>query len=59
MIGMHHLQYPDFLLVDVQVWRTFCPGWPLTTILPISTSQVAKITGLSHHGKLYFSFMSI
>jgi hypothetical protein len=25
-----------------------CPGWPGMTILPISASQVARVTGLSH-----------
>jgi hypothetical protein len=28
--------------------QTFCPGWPGTAILPISTSQVAGIIGMSH-----------
>jgi hypothetical protein len=27
---------------------TICLGWPWTVILPISASQVAKITGVSH-----------
>jgi hypothetical protein len=27
----------------------FCPGWPGPTILLISASQVAGITGVSHH----------
>jgi hypothetical protein len=26
----------------------FCPGWPGTAVLPISASQVAKITGVRH-----------
>jgi hypothetical protein len=26
----------------------FSPGWPQTSILPISASQVARITGVSH-----------
>jgi hypothetical protein len=26
----------------------FFPGWPQTPILPISVTQVARITGLSH-----------
>jgi hypothetical protein len=29
-------------------WRTGLTGWPQTTILPISSSQVARITGVSH-----------
>jgi hypothetical protein len=28
---------------------TFCWGWPRTTVLPISISRVARITGLSHY----------
>jgi hypothetical protein len=28
--------------------QTICPGWPGTSILPISSSQVARITGMSH-----------
>jgi hypothetical protein len=31
------------------VLGTFCLGWPWTTILPISTSLVARIIDLSHH----------
>jgi hypothetical protein len=27
----------------------FCPGWPQTTILPISNSLIAGIMGVSHH----------
>jgi hypothetical protein len=30
------------------VLRALCPGWPQTAILPISASQVARITGVSH-----------
>jgi hypothetical protein len=30
------------------VSRTICPGWPRTMILPISASQLARITGVSH-----------
>jgi hypothetical protein len=30
------------------ILQTICPGWPQTVIFSISTSQVAKITGLSH-----------
>jgi hypothetical protein len=33
---------------DGGVSQTICLGWPLSTILPISVSQVAKITGMSH-----------
>jgi hypothetical protein len=30
------------------VLQTICPGWPRTTILWISASQVARTTGMSH-----------
>jgi hypothetical protein len=30
------------------VLPTICPGWPRTTFLPISASQVARIIGVSH-----------
>jgi hypothetical protein len=32
----------------VRVSRTIYPGWPWTTILLISASWVARITGVSH-----------
>jgi hypothetical protein len=31
-----------------RVSQSICSGWPATTILPISASQVAKITDVSH-----------
>jgi hypothetical protein len=31
-----------------RVSRTICPGWPPTSILLISVSWVASITGMSH-----------
>jgi hypothetical protein len=30
----------------------FCPGWPQTIVLPISTFHVARIIGISHHTQL-------
>jgi hypothetical protein len=30
------------------VSQTIFPGWPQTLILPISTSQATRITGVSH-----------
>jgi hypothetical protein len=30
------------------VLQTICPAWPQTLILPISASQVDRITGVSH-----------
>jgi hypothetical protein len=35
------------ILEDGVSW-TICPYWPLTMILQISASQVARITGMSH-----------
>jgi hypothetical protein len=39
---------------DNHTWLlTFCLGWPRTVILPISESQVAVITGMSHPAEKY------
>jgi hypothetical protein len=35
-------------LVILTVSWTVCPGWPQTSILSISASQVARITGMTH-----------
>jgi hypothetical protein len=37
-----------FSYFGARVSRTICLGWPGTVILLISTSQVARITGVSH-----------
>jgi hypothetical protein len=34
------------------VAQTFYPSWPLTSIFPVSASQVAMITGLRHSTQL-------
>jgi hypothetical protein len=40
--------YASFI-VGMSYWGlTFCPGWPLTIILLISPSRVARITGVNH-----------
>jgi hypothetical protein len=44
IIGMHSV--PG--LIDKGVSLTFCHGWPQNTILPISASRVAGMTGMSH-----------
>jgi hypothetical protein len=31
-----------------EVLQTVCQGWPRTMILPISASEIARITGVSH-----------
>jgi hypothetical protein len=47
--GMTVVHYSiQFLLVEMGVLPTFCPGWPQTGIFLISTSLVARITGVSH-----------
>jgi hypothetical protein len=38
---------PSFLCWN-KVLLTFCPGWPQTAILLISTSHVARTIGMSH-----------
>jgi hypothetical protein len=40
---------------DGGVSQTVCPGWPGTTTLPISASQVARITGLSNSARMNFA----
>jgi hypothetical protein len=37
--------------------KTVCPGWPQTTILPISVFQVARIIGLFHYNFMGFVFV--
>jgi hypothetical protein len=46
-------------LVGGGVSLTFCPGWSWTVVLPISTSQVTGVTGMSHNTWLMFSTSSI
>jgi hypothetical protein len=50
----------------VRVLLTISSGWPQTVILPISTSQIARITGLSHQSLsslscsvLYFAYNTL
>jgi hypothetical protein len=59
------------VILEMKVSQTLCPGWPQTSILPISASQVARITGTSHQCPavteflfrkmhlFYFSFISV
>jgi hypothetical protein len=47
----------------MEVSPTPSPGWPQTVFLLVSASQLAGITGLSHHGwlplcLLFFKFSS-
>jgi hypothetical protein len=43
---------PKFLLAEMGSLKLFCLGWPPTAILLISSSHVARITGVSHHTQL-------
>jgi hypothetical protein len=36
------------LILETVSTQTICLGWPQTLILPISASQVARITGMSY-----------
>jgi hypothetical protein len=51
--GTHHLTQS---LVEMGASWIYYSSWPQTAILPISTSHVAKITGLSHHAQLNTEF---
>jgi hypothetical protein len=42
--------------LEIRVSEMFCPGWPLTSILPISASQVARISDVSHQCMAHFWF---
>jgi hypothetical protein len=45
MTGVHHYAQ---LLLEMGSYECFAQGWPRTTVLPISDSQLARIIGLSH-----------
>jgi hypothetical protein len=58
MVGMHHCVQ---LLVEMES-DELLPGLGRMVILPISTSQVVKITGMSHQAQqllifLWYSFL--
>jgi hypothetical protein len=36
------------VILEMEVSRTICPGWPPMMILPISASQVVRIAGARH-----------
>jgi hypothetical protein len=52
-----HLKFILLWLFWRWVWKTICLGWPQTTILPTSASQVARITGVSHWSPAYSFLM--
>jgi hypothetical protein len=35
-------------MLEIGDFRTICLGWPQTSVVPISASQVTRITGVSH-----------
>jgi hypothetical protein len=39
------------------VSQTICPGWPRTAVIPISVSQVARITGMSQQCPVDICFL--
>jgi hypothetical protein len=41
------------VLIETRSEAFFFPSWPQTTILPMSASQLAGITGVSHHAWPY------
>jgi hypothetical protein len=45
----------SFFCWDEVLW-IFCLGWPQTAILPISASQVARISAVSHWNPAYLFF---
>jgi hypothetical protein len=47
------------VVLEMGISQSICPGGPQTTILPISASQVARITGMSHQYRLdqYFDLI--
>jgi hypothetical protein len=38
----------SLVILEMGVSWTICPIWPQTLILPMSASQVARITGVNH-----------
>jgi hypothetical protein len=59
LILRHWATSPALALVSLQmaVLKTVCPGWPWTPVLPISTSWVARITGVSHWCPAWADFL--
>jgi hypothetical protein len=52
MTGIYHST--QLSSVEMESHNLFCLGWPGTSILPISASQVARIVGLSHQHPAHF-----
>jgi hypothetical protein len=49
--SLHHV----VLLVEIEILLTLCLFWPWTKILPMSSSQEAEITSVSHSTRADFS----
>jgi hypothetical protein len=46
--GMTSMSHQSLALVEMGRHELFCLAWPQTAILQISTSWVARLTGVSH-----------
>jgi hypothetical protein len=57
--GMTDTHQPCPVIGKNGLLRTFCQGWPWIEIIPISTTQVTRITSLSHHTQSLNIFISI
>jgi hypothetical protein len=54
--GMTNTYYTSLFLVEMRVLLTLCSGYPEIAVLPISTSQLAMITGMSYRHPIYEMF---
>jgi hypothetical protein len=52
----HHAQLFTFKMGSHEF---FCPGWPGTSIFPISAFRVASITGMSHWCLAYCDYLKL
>jgi hypothetical protein len=47
------------VILEMEFSQTVCPGWPQTTLLLISASQVARIIGRSHQYLVFLNFLRL
>jgi hypothetical protein len=52
MMGTRH--HTKLFFVEVLACELFYPSWPQTEVLPVSTTQVIRITGMSYHAHPIF-----
>jgi hypothetical protein len=45
------------VILEIEVLQIICPGWPLTTIFLISSSQTARIIDVSHQHPASYLFL--